>query len=192
MTRALAGRDRRRRRPPRRGVDVIGELHGDVGVLLRELRQLARCSVFALRVVELRPWVLPAPISRVEQDAGDGAVGHPHARVASGDVDVLRAVGVRADEGEVVDRLQHLARPAVSRSPATGPSLARPLLEALEAHAGVVLVRRLVVLAADDERVAARRRAAAGARSGTGRACPSRARRVTLPSARAARRRSVR
>jgi hypothetical protein len=91
------------------GRDVIAELERDVGVLLRERAELARVQRDALRVELLRPVVRPTLEQRREQQAGDRAVRHPHPGVAGRDPHVLGAVGVLADEREIVVRLEHLA-----------------------------------------------------------------------------------
>ena len=81
--------------------------------------------------------------------------------------------GIAADEGEAVDRLHHLPRPAVATL-RPRKSLARPRLSRVEALIGVVRLAGLVVLAADDEdvvSVAAIPETECG-RSGTGPAYP--------------------
>src|SRR5204862_6192067 len=99
------------------------------------------------------PGVVAAEDQVGQEDAGDGAVRHAHARIAGGDVDVVGVHRVLADEGQPVDRLHDLAGPAVLDRPALRPALAGPRLQAGEAAGGVALLAGLVVLAADDQQV---------------------------------------
>src|SRR4051812_46138569 len=62
-------------------------LFGDVDVLLQIFGSCAELD--AGRIVQPGPLVLPALDQLVEDDAGNGTVGHPVSGIAGGDVDVL-------------------------------------------------------------------------------------------------------
>ena len=101
---------------------------GDVDVFPCELLQRFDRERNTSRVVDLLPGILASHDEIGEEDPGDGTVGHSLSRVAGGHVDVLGAVGVAADEGDVVVRLEDLPGPAVDHLAGDGPPLTQPLL----------------------------------------------------------------
>src|SRR4051812_46436912 len=148
--RALAGLDRIDGRRFAAS-EVVLVLLGDVGVFLDVLRSRAQSN--ACRIIQLCPLVLAALNELVENDSGDGTVGHAVAGVSGSDPDVLIAARVLADVSHVVDGLHYLAGPAVVDALNHRKALACPLLEVREARLGVLGLTRLVIFAADDEDV---------------------------------------
>ena len=93
-----------------------------------------------------------APLHQlVEDDAGNGAVGHSVSGITRCNPDVLIRAGILSDVRHKVYRLYDLARPAVLDLLQHWETLASPLLEAYESLFGVQRLTGLVIFAADDE-----------------------------------------
>ena len=82
------------------------------------------------------PWVMPMPESPVAMKT-------------------LSVAGIPADEGESINRLHHLARPAKLDHTRIGEDCARPGFQAVEAGIRVVGLPGLVILAADNQQIVA-------------------------------------
>src|SRR3954470_11911586 len=106
--------------------EIILVLLRDVGVFLDVFGRGAKPD--SSGVIELGPLVLAALDQLVENDAGDGAVGHAVSRIAGRNPDVVVTTGILPDVGHVVHGLHDLPRPAVINALDHGESLAGPLL----------------------------------------------------------------
>src|SRR5205823_2598277 len=87
-----------------------------------------------------------------DHHAGDGAMGDALARITGYDIGAL-AVRIAADEGGVVGRFEHLARPAMGNVGELRKTLPRPGLESGEPLFGVIGFARAMVFAAGDQHV---------------------------------------
>src|SRR5947207_15985031 len=71
--------------------------------------------------------------------------------MAGGDENVVSIAWIAADEGEAVNRLHHLAGPAILNSLDHWETISRPLLELTPALRAIMLLAGLVILAANDQ-----------------------------------------
>src|SRR5207248_6760862 len=108
-------------------------------------------SGLARGIVEFRPWTVATLYQVADQEARDHAASDALSRIAGGDV-CAPAAEIEANETCVIDRLQHLPRPAVCDFLEFGKMLARPALELSEPILRVVSFARAVILPADDQR----------------------------------------
>src|ERR1043166_5846160 len=79
--------------------EVVLELLGNIDVFSDILGSSAKLD--ARWIIKSGPLVLATLDELIENDAGDGAVGHTISRVASRDPDVLIAAGIFSDVGHV-------------------------------------------------------------------------------------------
>src|SRR5579884_4055226 len=131
--------------------DPVSVARGDVEVFADEL--LRRAQRLARRIVELGPGIVAAENEIGQQQAGDGAVRYAHAGIAGGDVDVVLVRWIAANEGQAVDWLHHLPRPAKQHRTHLRQALPRPQFQPLIALLLIERLPGLVVLAADDQQL---------------------------------------
>ena len=126
-------------------------LRRHVEVLFEKFRSRSGANTGWL--IQLLPGVGTAGDEIAQEHSGDGSVGHPHAGIARGDIDIRSVSRVPADKGQTVLCLHHLSGPAELHLPRRWEMGVHPCFETLKPRVHIVGLRRLVVLSADDEQV---------------------------------------